>query len=336
MTAIIGSSRARANTQLADWFSRRSITSPVPAAKMPPPSTGVVRVSHALRLALHSWTVDTTPLPAVLDAARTAGYDAVELRRLDFVRCFEQGQSRDEVVETIRRGGIPLGILGTEYGWFFAEGEEQRRLFGVLRETCEIAVALGCDMLMSAPGQLTGTVAQAIAATKIAGDIVGEYGLRLALEFNSQHPVVNSTNVLREIVAGAGHAHCGLLLDAYHLHRGPGVAVGLADVRGEEIFVFQYSDVPAVPEAGVRRPVDRLPPGDGVVDWDELFALLRDISYRGYLSYEAPNPVLWERPAAEVAAEGVARTHALLAGLPFPTIDPSAERSSSDVQRHPG
>ena len=43
---------------------------------------------------------------------------------------------------------------------------------------------------MSAPGQVTGTLADAIAATKVAGAIVGEFGLRLALEFNSQHPVV--------------------------------------------------------------------------------------------------------------------------------------------------
>ena len=150
-------------------------------------------------------------------------------------------------------------------------------------------------MIMSAPGQLTGTVAQAIAATRIAGEIVGEYGLRLALEFNSQHPVVNRTEVLREIIAGAGHDHCGMLLDAYHLYRSQGVARGLSDVRGDEIFVFQYSDVPPNPEIGVRRPIDRLSPGDGVLDWAELFSLLRDIGYRGYLSYEAPNPALWER-----------------------------------------
>lgn len=293
-------------------------------------------MSDAFQLALHSWTTDTTPLPKVLEAAREAGYDAVELRRLDFVRCFEQGQSRDKVVATIAGSGIPLGVLGTEYGWFFAAGEEQRRLFGVLRETCEIAVELGCDMIMSAPGQLVGTIEDAIAATKIAGDIVGEYGLRLALEFNSQHPVVNSTDVLREIVAGAGHPQCGLLLDAYHLHRGPGVAAGLAGVSGEEIFVFQYSDVPPVPEAGVRRPIDRLAPGDGMVYWEELLGLLRTIGYRGYLSYEAPNPVLWQRPAAEVALDGLIRTRALLAGLPLPAIDPPAERSSSDVQRQFG
>jgi 2-keto-myo-inositol isomerase len=264
-------------------------------------------------LALHTWTIDTTPMEIALDAAAKAGYAAIELRRSDIVNCYHAGKSRQDVIGIIRESGIPLGILGTEYGWFFAPPEEQSRLFEVLRETCEMAAALGCGMVMSAPGQLVGTVDDAIAATKIAGDIVGEYGLRLALEFNSQHPVVNKTSVLREIIAGAGHTHCGMLLDAYHLFRSQGVARGLSDVSAEELFVFQYSDVPAVPEPGVRRPVDRLPPGEGVLGWTELFSRLRQIGYRGYLSYEAPNPVLWARSPYEVAAEGYEKTLALLA-----------------------
>lgn len=275
-------------------------------------------MAFAPSLALHTWTIDTTPLVVALDASREAGFDAVELRRSDFVQCFRNGMSREQTVESIQASGVAVGILGTEYGWFFASDGEQKRLFEVLRETCEIARDLGCDMIMSAPGQVTGSVAQAIAATRIAGDIVGEFGLRLALEFNSQHPVVNRTSVLREIVDGAGHRHCGLLLDAYHLYRSQGVAEGLRGVRGEEIFVFQYSDVPPQPQPGVRRPVDRLPPGEGVIDWGELFGILRANGYAGLLSYEAPNPLLWDRSPYEVAAEGIRKTKALLECLDMP------------------
>ena len=46
------------------------------------------------RLALHMWTIDTTPLATALDAARVAGYDAVELRRTDFKRCFDTGMTQ--------------------------------------------------------------------------------------------------------------------------------------------------------------------------------------------------------------------------------------------------
>src|SRR6201981_2398638 len=155
------------------------------------------------RLALHMWTIDTTPLATALDAARSAGFDAVELRRTDFKRCFDAGMSNQQVLDLIHNSGIPVGVLGVEYGWLFATGEESKRIFGVFRESCENAVALGCDMLMSAPGPFTGPVTDAIANLRTAGDIAAAFDLRLAIEFNSQHPVLNNMSVQREIVSGA-------------------------------------------------------------------------------------------------------------------------------------
>lgn len=265
------------------------------------------------RLALHTWTIDTTPLATALHAARWAGYDAVELRRVDFTRCFAHGLSNEDVLDLVRRSGIPVAVLGVEYGWIFAAGEESRRLWSVFRESCGNARALGCTMLMSAPGPLTGTIAEAVANLRVAGDIAAEFGLSLALEFNSQHEVINRLEVLREIVHGAGRKNCGMLLDAYHLHRSGRPGRGFEDVSGEEIFAFQYSDVPPNPVTGVRRPTDRLVPGQGVVAWRELLQLLAEKGFTGALSYEAPNPALWERSPYDVAREGVVATRALIA-----------------------
>jgi sugar phosphate isomerase/epimerase len=264
------------------------------------------------RLALHMWTIDTTPLAPALDAARQAGYDAVELRRTDFKRCFDAGMSNAQVLDLIRKSGIPVGVLGVEYGWLFATGAESKRLFGVFRESCENAVALGCDMLMSAPGPVSGPVADAIKYLREAGDIAAEYGLRLAIEFNSQHDVLNRLEVLHELIAGAGKRNCGYLIDAYHFARSGAGGRGFADVPAEQIFCFQYSDLSPNPVTGVRRPTDRLPPGKGTIKWREVLGLLAEKGYTGYLSYEAPNPEQWARPPYEVAREGVALTRAIL------------------------
>ena len=264
------------------------------------------------RLALHTWTVDTTPLATALDAAAKAGYDAMELRWTDFKRCFDAGMTNDQVLDLVRASGMTVGILGVEYGWIFATGEESRRLWGVFRQSCENAVALGCDTVMSAPGPLTGTVKNAIVNMRIAGDLAGEFGLKLALEFNSQHDVINCLAVQHEVVYGADRPNCGLLLDAYHLARSGAGGRGFEAVRAEDILVFQYSDVPVHPVTGVKRPTDRLPPGQGTVQWNEVLGLLAEENYTGYLSYEAPNPVLWNRSPYEVAAEGVAETRKLL------------------------
>jgi sugar phosphate isomerase/epimerase len=265
------------------------------------------------RLALHTWTIDTTPLAPALDAVRAAGYDAVELRRIDFTRCYDAGMSNAQVRDLIRNSGVKVGILGVEYGWLFARGDESKRLFSVLRETCQDAVALGCDMLMCAPGQISAPLPEAITNLRTGADIVAEFGLRVAIEFNSQHAVLNRVEVLRDLLAGAGRSNCGYLLDAYHLTRSGSGGRGFEDVPGNEIFVFQYSDVPPrpVPE-GVKRPTDRLAPGMGIVQWREMLGLLAEKGYTGYLSYEAPNPELWARSPYDVAREGLELTRKLL------------------------
>jgi sugar phosphate isomerase/epimerase len=83
---------------------------------------------------------------------------------------------------------------------------------------------------------------------------------------------------VREALTLAGHPHCGVLLDTYHLQRSGGSVQGL-----EDIVYFQFSDVPRqglVP----GKSLDRLPPGQGCVPFREIGAWLTRIGYRGYLS----------------------------------------------------
>jgi sugar phosphate isomerase/epimerase len=265
------------------------------------------------RLALHTWTLDTTPLAGALQAAKAAGWNAIELRRVDFTRSFEAGMSNAQVLDLVRASGLKVACVGTEYGLIFAKGDEKKRLLAVLEETCANAVALGCKLVMIAPGQNPpGTLREAAANYRDAGDVAKAHGVRLALEFNSAHAVINRLEAGREVVALANHPNCGLLLDAYHLERSGGGGRGFEAMAPEEIFAFQYSDVPAGPPTTANRPTDRLPPGKGRVRWREVFQLLREKNYRGYLSYEAPNPEYWSRPPEDVAREAAEATRRLL------------------------
>lgn len=262
------------------------------------------------RLALHTWTLDTTPLAEAIAAARAGGFDAMELRRIDFTRCFDQGLSNGAVLDLIRAGGLPVCSLGCEYGWLFAKGEERERLFAVLKETCANARALNCPQIMTAPGPLDGPMAVAIDNLKRGADLIGEAGLTLSIEFNFQHPVINTIARARELVNGAGRKNAGILLDAYHLERTGAGGRGFEDVALEEIAAFQYSDVPASADPPL---IERLVPGQGTVRWLEVFSLLKEKGYTGYLSYEAPNPDQWKRPAVDVAREAASATRAMLA-----------------------
>jgi len=197
------------------------------------------------RLALHTWTLDTTPLDLAIKAARDAGFDAVELRRTDFKRCYEKGMSNDAVLDMIRAGGMPVCTLGCQYGWLFATGDERKELLDDLEITCANAVALDCPLIMCAPGQNAGPKSDAIESLKRGADICGKHGLKLAVEFNSQHAVLNSIEALRQILNGAGHSNAGMMLDAYHMERAGVGGRGFAGLAPEEI---------AASSTAMRRP----------------------------------------------------------------------------------
>lgn len=267
------------------------------------------------RLALHTWTLDTTPLAAALSAIKNAGWNAVELRYVDFKRCYDKGLANEQVLDLVRNSGVKVGVLGTEYGILFAKGDERRRIFKSLEQTCTNAAALGCDMLMTATGPGEGTKGDAAANLKQAGDIVKAHNLRLAYEYSSAHDWLNNLEAAREILARVAHPSVGWLVDAYHFERSGAGGRGFEDVPGKEIFAFQYSDVPDTPLAAGTRPADRLLPGRGKVRWKDVFELLIEKNYQGYLSYEAPNPETWARPPEEVAREAVTATRKLLAAV---------------------
>jgi sugar phosphate isomerase/epimerase len=262
-------------------------------------------------LALHTWTLDTTPLADALRATKTAGWDGVELRRIDFARAAEKGQAATEVLALVKASGLGVACVGVELGWMFADGDERRKVMQAFEESCRWAVALGCRTVMSASDRGHGDLTRAASNMREAGDIAARHGVKLAVEFNSQAEQLNNLGVMRGVVAKAAHSSCGLLLDTYHLQRSGASLAAIDDVALGEIAYVQYSDVPRTGlEPG--KALDRLPPGRGSVPFKEIFALLDRKGYRGFMSYEAPNPAAWARPAEEVAREALDATRAQL------------------------
>lgn len=264
-----------------------------------------------MKLALHTWTLDTTPLADVLRVVRETGWDGIELRRVDFLRAAQAGESAERVIERVRASGVPVACVGVELGWMWARGDDRTRLLQVFDEQCQRAAALGCSTVMSASDRGRGDLHEAAASVREVGDVAARHGVHVAVEFNSQAEQFNALAPMRELLALAGHPRCGLLLDAYHLQRSGGKPDDVDDVAAKEITYVQFSDVPRtglVPGAAT----DRLPPGAGSVPFPEFFRKVAAKGYTGYASYEAPNPQAWARLAADVSREALTATRAVL------------------------
>ena len=266
------------------------------------------------RLALHTWTLDSTPLVDALRIVRETGWDGVELRRIDFRRAEEAGQPAESVLGLVRQARLPVACVGVEFGWMWADGAERKRLLAVFDEQCRRAAAIGCDTVMSPVDKGRGDVGQAAVSVREVGDIAAAHGVRLAVEFNSQCDQINTLERARELLTRAAHPRCGLLLDTYHLGRSGATLRDVEDVAPAEIAYVQLSDPPARTEPG--KVLDRLPPGQGTYPFREFFAALAAKGYAGYASYEAPNEAAWKRDPTDVAREAIAATRAVLAPEP--------------------
>ena len=262
----------------------------------------------ALRgFALHTWTLDTTPLAELLAIARRTGWDAVELRRVDFDRAAQAGVSAEDVLARVRASGLPVAAVGVELGWMFAEGDERRRLLGVFAESCRWAADLGCGIVMSPVDPAGSDLTRAAASVREVGDLAAEHGVRLALEFLARAEAFNTAERTRELLARADHSSCGLLVDTYQVACSGGGLRVYEDLQPGEVAYVQYSDAPPGP-VQPGPALDRLPPGQGTIPFPDVFRLLAGTGYDGYASYEAPNPDTWARDPEAVAREVLAAT----------------------------
>jgi 4-hydroxyphenylpyruvate dioxygenase len=263
------------------------------------------------RLALHTGSIGTTPLDVALQVARETGWDAVELRHLDFARMVEAGTPIDDVLALVKASGLPVSAVGVERGWVYAEGDARRRLLASIAEVCRWADELEAPIIMSPMDQEPGDLDQAAVSLREVGEIMAAHGKTMALELNVNVPQFPTLQAVRDLLARAAHPNMGLLVDTYHIERGGGgleVYEGLAD---GEIAYFQYSDVPNGPMDPPGNTFERLPPGQGVVPFAEILPIIAAKGYTGFLSYEALHHEALKRDPFEVAREALAASRAL-------------------------
>ena len=263
------------------------------------------------KLALHTGSLGTLPLDAALRVARETGWDGVELRYADFTRALEGGTSIEASLAQVKRSGLPVSAVGVERGWFYAEGEERRRLLGIIDEVSRWADDLGAPIVMSPCDVQTGDLNQAAASLREVGDLVAARGQTIALELNVSLVQFKTLRQVRDLLALAGHPNVGLLVDTYHIERTDGGVATYESLEPGEIAYFQYSEVPDAPMNPPGNTQERLPPGQGVVPFAEILTIVAAKGYSGFLSYEALHPAAFARDPYDVAREALAASRTM-------------------------
>ena len=215
-----------------------------------------------MRLSLHTWTLDTTPLADALAVIKETGWDAVELRRLDFERAAQAGQSADQVLALVRASGLPVACVGVELGWIWATGEERARLLRVFAEQCCAREDARLPTVMSPVDRGRARSARAAASIREVGDIARAHGVRLAVEFNSQAEQLNALGPMREVVTRAGHPSVGFCSIPI-ISAAPEPRRATSRTCGPRRSPTCSTATCRAPASSPGKALDRLPPGQG-------------------------------------------------------------------------
>jgi sugar phosphate isomerase/epimerase len=249
-----------------------------------------------------------------LQKAARLGYDGVELM---VVRPGEL--NADEIGTQVSKLGLEVASIASgaiymvdKLTLLASDAEVSRQAEARLHDLIEFAAAMEAPLvtiggfrgrLVWAGGQQARV--KLIQILRAAAEKGAKRGIRLVLEPLNRYEsdILNTAGEGLALIQEVGHSHLGLLLDTYHVN------------IEEASFTEPFRQAMAAGRLWHVHLADsnRLPPGQGHIDFPGIVATLREVGYQGYLSAE-----LLCRPDPDAAAIATVEHMRQLVPLPPP------------------
>jgi D-psicose/D-tagatose/L-ribulose 3-epimerase len=254
----------------------------------------------------------------LIDHVAGLGFDTIEICIEDPARISAEAVAA--AADATGIGVLVCGAFGPERDVSHEDAAVRAGAAGYIRTCVDIAAAVGSPVVagpMYAPTGQTRLLSEAerrlqwrraVATLREVAGYAGERGVQLAIEplNRFETDLVNTVEQGVALCRDIGVPSAGLLLDTFHMNIEE-KSIGDA-IRAAGPFVRHFH----------ACENDRAAPGSGHVEWDDVFAALRDIGYDGDVVIESFTPEITEiaravslwRPLAEsgdaLAADGLA------------------------------
>jgi sugar phosphate isomerase/epimerase len=141
--------------------------------------------------------------------------------------------------------------------------------------------------------------------------VLGDHGLRLGLEYVGpktawaarRYPFLHTMAETRELIAEAGAANVGMVLDSWHWYHAGDSEAEIRALRNEDVVAVDLNDAPAgVPRDQQKDNARELPLATGVIDLAGFLRGLAAIGYDGPARAEPFNEAVRKMPPEEAVA----------------------------------
>jgi D-psicose/D-tagatose/L-ribulose 3-epimerase len=248
--------------------------------------------------------------------AKALGFDVLELAIEDTERV-----TAEAVREAGEREGMSFsvcGAFGPDRDLSHEDPAVRRTGIEYVKACVDLAAGIGAPNFvgpmysavgktrMLAPDEREQQRRWAVESIKEVAEHAAAKGVRLAVEplNRFETDLVNTAEQALELCDRIGADNVGILLDTFHMNIDEKSLGGAVELVGERLFHVHSCEN------------DRGTPGTGHIEWNELFAALRAIDYRGQLVIESFTPAvrdiakavsLWrplDAPSDELAGAG--------------------------------
>ena len=271
-----------------------------------------------MKLALNGATTMRADLATDLQAAKTAGFDYLEIWAAK-LRAFLKERTTSELRDLFSESGLsPLSINSIEHITFRDE-----QAYESIKRECEelsgIAGAVGCPCIVVVPGRLPkggaareNVVAESVKVLNELCDIASNHDVSLAFEFLGQTDCsVPTLDLAAEIVREVGRADLGVVIDSFHFYAGGSTFEMIDALDPKLIQIFHINDAEDLPRDQLEDR-HRLLPGLGILPLREIISAFRRIGYDKVASVEIFRPEYWERDPFELARDARIATERVL------------------------
>jgi D-psicose/D-tagatose/L-ribulose 3-epimerase len=296
----------------------------------------------ALKVAMHNW-MRPEPIEITISRLARAGYDAIEIGGEPATTDVAQVRSLLEEHDLRLWGAVTLMVGGRD----LLHEDKYVRLGSVqyVKDTIDLIAALGGEVLTVVPSTVGKIVPMAspeeewdwaVESLKECQAHAEEKNVRLALEplnrfetyFLNRH---DQALALAEDVGG----NCGVCLDIFHMNIEEQDWAEAIRAAGDKLYAVHVADN------------NRMPCGQGAIDWGTFVGTLEEVGYDDYLTVEFVVPVDRSRisqrkeiadaseAGATVGLEQFLRDHGTGA-VPDALYDRYVQDSINELRRHIG
>lgn len=252
-------------------------------------------------LVLHAATLRNASARELCDAAVAGDFTGVTFYPTHVRRARESGLSLRDLRTLLDDRGLALADLDPLLNWLPGDAFASE-LDASEAEHYEVAAALGARSLNVAQAfRPKVDVDEAAAALAGVCDRAAAHGLLITLECLPWAGIPDLATA-RAIVERTGRANATLMIDTWHVFRGPSTEAQLATLPGALIGSVQINDAPAEPVGSLLEETTRarLLPGEGAIPLVRWLRTLDAIGSRAPIGVEIFSDVNDRLPPLEV------------------------------------